>query len=329
MLDHRTMSQTPIYVGMRRFLGRKDLVVSFYTAKCQFQCTHCALPLRSSVIEVPVEDLNVQIDDLFDTYSERLTEVQQLSFGNEGSALDDKRFHTESLHHLLERTQAMDNLEVLSIETRPEYLRRAKLEDIRSRTSARTIDVTVGFETQDDHIRQTVLRKKISRRVMEDRISLLADLGMRLTSYIMVKPAPRMTEEQGVNEAIATMDYLAGVCAHRNVELVAYLTPTYIAKGSYLHATTALGDWVPPTIQSILDVVVAGYRMGIPVYSGLWSEGLADEDTDFRGRDGYDPALHDAIIMFNKANDFSHLDPFVKGKEGKVSTNRCAPTGTR
>lgn len=328
MSEHRTMSRTPIYTGTRSFLGRKDLVLSFYTAKCQFQCTYCALPLRSSVVEVPVEDLDAQIDGVFDTYTERLTEFRQLSFGNEGSALDDKRFHTESLHHLLDRAQAMDNLEVLSIETRPEYVQRAKLEDIRSRTSASTIDVTVGFETLDDEIRQTVLRKKISRRIMEDRISLLADLGMRFTSYILVKPAPRMTEEHGVREAIATMEYLADVCARRDVEFVAYLTPTYLARGSYLQATTAPGDWMPPTIQSIFDVVVAGHRMGIPVYSGLWSEGLAEENTDFRGRDGYDPKLHRAIIRFNKTNDFGYLGPFVRDKERRDSTNLCVSTRT-
>jgi len=120
-----------------------------------------------------------------------------------------------------------------------------------------------------------------------------------------------MTEEHGVREAIATMEYLGELCARHGVELVIYLTPTYIAEGSHLQQTTQPGDWMPPTIQSIFEVVVAGHRMGLPVYIGLWSEDLADERTDFRGREGYDPDLRTALVRFNRTSDFRHLEPFL------------------
>jgi archaeosine synthase beta-subunit len=94
-----------------------------------------------------------------------------------------QRFHRPSLEYLLERTAELPQLEVLSLETRPEYIRPDRLVDVRARTRAPLIDLTVGFETRDDSIRMGVLRKKTSRRLMEERIRVLGELGMRLTSY--------------------------------------------------------------------------------------------------------------------------------------------------
>jgi archaeosine synthase beta-subunit len=321
-------TRTPIYASTRSFLGRRDLVISFYTMNCQFQCTYCALPLRSSVEQISVADLNAQIDGVFAQYADQLTNFRQLSFGNEGSVLDRARFHTASLHHLLDRARAMENLEVLSIETRPEYINRKALPDILRHRTAQILDFTVGFETQDDDIRLRALRKNISRRVMEDRVALLGEFGIRLTSYVLIKPAPRMSEEQGVREAIATMEYLADICARHRVELVIYLTPTYVAEGSYLARTTLPGDWLPPTIQSIYRVVMAGHRLGLPVYTGLWSEGIAT--ADFRGREGYDPELRQAMVRFNQSGDSGHLRPYYHLVDGRadstVEINTCAPT---
>jgi hypothetical protein len=304
-------SRTTIYDGARMFLGRKDLVVSFYTEKCQFQCAYCALPMRSANEPVSVDDLNAQIEATFDKYRDELASFQQLSFGNEGSALDRARFFPASLDLLLERTRAMTSLEVLSIETRPEYVEDQVLADIVAHTHARVVDVTIGFETQDDRIRREVLRKSISRRQLDDRLAILGRQGVRLTSYVMVKPAPNMTEDDGVREALATIEYLVDRCAHHRTDLVVYLTPSYIADGSSLHRTTRREDYLPPTIQSIFRVIVLGRRFGVPIYTGVWHEGLADDGNDFRGRDGYDPLLRKAIVQFNRTDDFSHLEPFV------------------
>ena len=316
-MDSEPDSRRPIYTGTRTFLGRPDLVVSFSTKKCQFQCSYCALPTRSAPGDVSEADLSAQIDWVFKEYAPRIASFQQLSFGNEGSALDRRRFHLASLHCLLERAEDMTALEVLSVETRPEYARREALEDVRARTRAPVVDVTIGFETQDDHLREVVLRKNTSRRLLEDCVRVLGDLGMRLTSYVMVKPAPGMTDEQGAREAIATMEYLAELCGRHEAGLVIYLTPMYVARGSYLERTTRPGEWVPPTIQSIFDVAVTGWRMGLPVYCGLWSEELADEAHDFRGREGYDPALRMALVKFNITGDASHLIPFLPANAGR------------
>jgi radical SAM enzyme (TIGR01210 family) len=310
VVKERSRAQTPIYVGKRRFLGAKDLVVSFYTEKCQFECRYCALPLRSANAPVSIEDLNAQIDGVFEEHAGELATFDQFSFGNEGSAFDRQRFFPASMNHLLARTKAMTKLRVLSIETRPEYVTAEALEAAMKQTTAR-VDVTVGLETQDDKLRIEVLNKKVTRRTFEDRVGILGALGATMTSYVLVKPGLRMTEADGIKEAVATIAYLSEVCATNRVPLTIYLTPTYIAEGSVLGALAKKDGYLPPTIQSIFQIIVEGRKYGAPIYAGLWSEGLAADRHDFRGRHGYDPALRNALVQFNRTNDFNHLEPFL------------------
>jgi archaeosine synthase beta-subunit len=310
VLKDRPRSQTPIYVGSRMFLGARDLVVSFYTEKCQFECRYCALPLRSANEPVSIQDLNAQIDSVFEEHAGELATFDQFSFGNEGSALDRQRFFPASMDHLLERTKAMTGLTALSIETRPEYVTAEVLEAVMKKTSAR-VDVTVGLETQDDKLRIEVLNKKVTRKTLEERVGILGALGATMTSYVLVKPGLDMTEEEGVKESVATIAYLSDLCSRKRVPLTIYLTPTYIAEGSVLGALAREKGYLPPTIQSIFQIIVEGRRYGSPIYVGLWSEGLAEDRNDFRGRHGYDPALRKALVQFNRTNDFNHLEPFL------------------
>ena len=113
----------PIYHGKRTFLGLKDLVVSFYTEKCQFSCSFCDLSSRSSEESVSEKSIIKQIHWVFDQYADEIQQFEQLSVGNEGSILDKNRFFEVAMEYLLERAKEMSQLHVLSLETRPEYIR--------------------------------------------------------------------------------------------------------------------------------------------------------------------------------------------------------------
>jgi archaeosine synthase beta-subunit len=300
----------PIYHGKRTFLGLKDLVVSFYTEKCQFSCSFCDLSSRSSEESVSEEDVIKQIHWVFDQYVDEIQQFQQLSAGNEGSILDRNRFFEGAMEYLLERAKEMSKLQVLSLETRPEYIRAQVLEDILRKTNANQVDVTVGFETQDDVLRNEVLNKRMNRNHFERKVEILGDLGVRLTSYVMLKPGPYMSEEEGVTEAVKTIEYLHELCAHHNTNLVIYLNPTYVANKSSLAQTMKKAGYKPPKIQSVLKTILSTQPLGIPIYTGLWCENLADETGEFSGRDDYDKRFRNAIKQFNKTQDSSVIKQY-------------------
>ncbi|MBN2467169.1 MAG: hypothetical protein JXD19_03365 [Deltaproteobacteria bacterium] len=232
--------------------------------------------------------------------------------------MDEKRFYPDAMNYLVKRAQAMTRLKVLSLETRPEYLKKRLLEEMVRKTNADIVDTTVGFETQDDRIRNAILGKNMQRSLLEEKIRLLGRLGVRLTSYVMLKPGPLMTEEEGIREALATVDYLQAHCQRAHTALVIYLSPTYIARGSPLAGVMRRVGYRPPKIQSVLKTIIEITRRGIAVYTGLWCENLAEDKGDFSGRDDYDPRIRNVVKEFNKTQDFSLVEPYKENIEETV-----------
>tara|TARA_Y100000310_G_scaffold345313_1_gene463666 strand:+ start:6964 stop:7893 length:930 start_codon:yes stop_codon:yes gene_type:complete len=298
---------TPKYDSIRTFLGKKDLVVSFYSRRCQFQCTHCDLPLSSPEEDISAEDVNAQVDWLLEKYAGDLPSIQVLSFGNDGSILDAKRFPRESLEYIFQKFASYDNITTFALETRPEYLTSRSLSFVKDRFAGTTIDATIGFETVDDHLREDVLVKQIPRKSFERSITLLGEFGAQLTCYVMLKPGPHMTEEEGVQEAQDTIQYLHDLTKKEGIHLNIYLNPTYIPETSTLAGEMEEVGYKPPKIQSVAEVIRFTHALNIHIYTGLWSEGLARDSMDYTRHDDYDPQLREQIRRFNQTNDISLL----------------------
>lgn len=313
----------PVYVGTRTFLGLKDLVVSFYAQKCQFKCTYCNLPTNSHPEPLSVNKIKQQVDWLFENYQDSLHTFQQLSVGNEGSILDPQRFSEEAFDYLLDRAKDLTALQVLSLETRPEYISATRMERILSRTQADLVDVTVGFETQDNHLRQVILQKSIRRKTFENRIKLLGELGIRLTSYVLLKPGPSMTEAEGVQEAVATVEYLAEICQRFNTALVIYLNPVYAAKGTPLAEAFLLNQYQPPRIQSVVEVIAATKYLNLPVYTGLWAEDNEIVGGNYTYHANYQPEIRSAIFQYNKTQDFGLLMPYIPDRVSTMMPHKA------
>jgi radical SAM enzyme (TIGR01210 family) len=288
----------PIYLGKRTFLGLKDLVIAFYTDRCPFRCTYCNLPAKSHDGPLPTGWIKQQIDWSLEQYANELDSFQQLSVGNEGSILDRKRFPREAMMHLLRQAHSLSSLQVLSLETRPEYVSVATLREILDLTSASVVDLTIGFETQDDHLRQAVLNKSITRKTFEAKVKLLGEMGVRLTSYVLLKPGPTMTEEQGIREAIFTIRYIAGLCHRHGTDFVIYLNPVYAARG------TPLAD------AFIVQIIHETRNLDARIYVGLWSEDNAEGGGDYTIHEDYQPEIRTALKQFNKTQALSVLEPY-------------------
>ncbi|ALG68492.1 radical SAM protein [Beggiatoa leptomitoformis] len=301
----------PIYMGKRKFLGLKDLVVSFYAQKCQFQCTYCNLPVKSHPDSLSADSIKEQIDWVFSEFADSLSSFQQFSVGNEGSIIDQSRFPAEAMDYLLERTRELTALEVLSLETRPEYISVDIIQHIRQRVTTPKIDVTIGFETQDDHLREVILKKSIRKKNFESKVKLLGELGVRLTCYVLLKPSPTMTEEEGISEAVASIEYLANICQQHGVELVIYLNPVYAAKGTPLAEAFRIHNYKPVRIQSVVEVIAEAREFNVPIYTGLWTESNAFSGGDYTIHPDYRPEIREAIRQYNLTQDFNLLTPYI------------------
>jgi hypothetical protein len=129
------------------------------------------------------------------------------------------------------------------------------------------LDITTGFETQDERILNEVLGKRLSKAGFEKKVALLGRHGVGLTAYVMLKPDPKMTEHEGVHEAVMSAEYLHNLGKRTGTRIMVYVNPTYAAKGSVLAREMRRLHYHPPTRESLDLVVGMARKNGIAAHT--------------------------------------------------------------
>ncbi|MEK6960950.1 MAG: hypothetical protein AABX47_07300 [Nanoarchaeota archaeon] len=258
----------PLYHGTRQILGLYDLVVSFKTNRCSHSCNFCQYSMMSEETTVSKDQLIKQIEWMLTEYDSELRRLEQISVRNEGSVLNPRQFYPEALDYLITRVGDLPLLKKLHLETRLEYASEARLRELTGAIGPGIkLELAVGFETQDEHIRNTVLGKKLNLAIFEERVGLLGRQGVSLTAYVMLKPDPQMSEQEGIQEALKSVDYLADLCRRSETNLTIYVNPVFAAKGSKLAIEMELKGYTSPTRESINTVMAEANKKDIKIYT--------------------------------------------------------------
>jgi radical SAM enzyme (TIGR01210 family) len=247
---------------------------------------------------------------------------------NNGSVFDRETFAKRALQHLLVQTaRNLPNVRTLTLESRPEYVRRAELEFISrllSRIgSSMRVEIAVGFEAFDDHIRNEVYNKGLSLAEFERFIGTLAPFGYRVKCYLMHKPAPGMTDREAVTDIHRAMDYLGRIAGIYGIGINIHINPTYVAAGTMLEQAFREGRYQPPMLCDVADAARHARGKPFSVFIGLTDEGLAIEHGSFIR--GGDELLLQRLEQFNRTQDFDVLDR-ARGSVCKTSTTEATTT---
>ncbi len=289
------------------------LFVVFYTLACRWGvCSGCNLPSLSSKRHVGFKQLMAQIDWL---YSEpeimaKRKDIRKIILSNNGSVLDEETFSSTALIYFVAKTNIMiPNLDVLSIETRTEYVDLEELEflgrALKEGDTPTDLELAIGFEAHDDRIRNKVFKKGLSLRAFEDFAKKLAKFNFRLKCYFMQKPVPGMTDEEAVRDIQNGIDYLDVIAARFGLKINMHLNPTYVASGTSLEDAFRREEYKPPKLHDVAKAALHAMEKKISVYIGLFDEGLAVPGGSFI-RLG-DEALIKKMEEFNRTQDFSFL----------------------
>ena len=113
-------------------------------------------------------------------------------------------------------------------------------------------------------------------------VCLLGTHGAWLKAYLMLKPHHSLTEQAGIQEAINGLSELALLGKMHRVPVTVGLNTTYIAKGSPNQNEMLKHGYQPPEFESIVEVLGAGSKLGIPIQVGVDDEGLSVSGETFR-----------------------------------------------
>jgi radical SAM enzyme (TIGR01210 family) len=292
------------------------LFTVFYTRACRWSlCTGCNLPSLSSEHQVDYFDVIKQIDHIFqgpDVVAKR-AEIRKVIISNNGSILDEDTFPSTALMYLIARINLdLPSLEAVSFESRPEYVDIEELEFLSRATQDRRvparIELAIGFEAFDDHIRNRVFLKGLTLEGFEDLVEKITHSHFHLKCYFMQKPVVEMTDEDAVEDIRRGIDYLSELTKRHGVPINMHLNPTFVARGTPLEEGFRDGRYSPPRLRDVADAVLHSADKPISVFVGLNDEGLAVEGGSFV-RDGEHDVIRE-LEAFNRSQDYRALARF-------------------
>ena len=297
------------------------LFVVFYTQACRWsRCLGCNLPSQVSQEHVSYKDLMAQVDNLFadQKVQERCNEIKKVIISNNGSVLDEDTFSSTALMYLIARLNLhVPNLSMVCMETRPEYVDTAELEFIaRALAEGDTptgLEIAIGFEAFDDHIRNDVFDKGLTLSVFESLVEKLARYHFRLKCYFMQKPVPGMNDEQAVEDIEKAITYLGNVSDNFGTAINMHLNPTYVAQGTALEKAFEAGQYSPPQLEDVARAALAARTNNISIFIGLSDEGLAVPGGSFLRPENQ--WMIEPMETFNRTRNYNVLETISNGRQ--------------
>ena len=307
----------PIQIYFQESHEGPVLFLIFYTAACRWRrCTGCPLPHTSSSRPVGLRPLIQQIDHVFaqPAVLERRLEIRKVIISNQGSMLDEETFSSLALMYLIIQLKLLlPKVERVCLESRAEYVDAEELEflarGLAEGDTRATLEIGIGFEAFDPRIRNREFHKGLTLGAFEELAGKLQRHDFHLKCYFMQKPVPGLSDEDAVADIQAAIGYLADLAEARGAHISMHLNPTYAAVGTPLGQAFREGRFTPPHLRDVARAALAARGRRLPIFIGLWDEGLAEPGGSFL-RPGEEDLVA-TLERFNRSQDFALLEAVV------------------
>jgi len=182
-------------------------------------------------------------------------DIKEISIFNGGSFLNQKELDSETqikIFKIFAKTQAQR----LSIETRPEFVTKEKIESILKIISPKKLIVFIGLEAVTDSIREININKGFGLKQYERAARILRETGAQLGTYVFLKPIG-LDEGTAIEESIKTISY-----AFKTGSNEVALETAFVQKGTIMANWFIEGKYRPPWLWSTIEVVKRTYSLG-------------------------------------------------------------------
>lgn len=222
-------------------------------------CYMCGFKSR---IDEIIKDIRISPRELIKIYKAAKSMAsgemaENLTIYNGGSFLNDDEIPLEVQLEICEDVSSIPSIRVLFIESRPEFVTEEKISLLVSKLGGKKLKVGLGLECVSDDIRERCVNKGLSKKDFEKAVMLLRNNGVKVLTYVFIKPL-YITEREAISEAIRTTNYAFQVGSNE-VTLEAAL----VQRGTKMEEVYRKGDFRPPWLWSIIEVLKATYQLGM------------------------------------------------------------------
>lgn len=208
-------------------------------------CGHIAKQTRNNNM-IAWKDYVNQFDSQFRTLD--FKKYPLLNVFNNGSFLNDNEIPPQSRVEMLKRIAEQDDIKMLVVESRPEFVTEEKVKEIKQLLPGKYVEIAIGLETRNDLYRMVCLNKGFSLKQYQEAARIVRS-HLNLRTYVLLKP-PFLTEQESIDEAVDTIAY-AMETGSSTVSLESCTVQEY----TIIEALHKRGLYTPPFLWSILEVV--------------------------------------------------------------------------
>ncbi|MFH1059260.1 MAG: hypothetical protein V1797_11370 [Pseudomonadota bacterium] len=272
-----------------------------YAAKHNGGCTVCGFA-NHAIEDITDADILAQLAwALEEVPLEGVDEIDLLTLG---SFLNQNEISAATRAELLGMIAQLDGIRRVSFESRSEYVSVATLEACRAILGERVVEFGIGLESANDRVRNQVIRKGLTREAFERVAAVLAQAGLDLLVYLLIKPH-RLSESEAIADAVASVEYVSQVAARHGIRARMALEPVFVAPNTELERVFLAGEYHLVNLWSVVEVILQSHHLG-----NLFV-GLSDEDLSRNRTAASCPRcqerLVDEIERFNRSLDVSRL----------------------
>ncbi len=237
----KNVKKLRVWTERERFHGKvlKCLTVILQTKGCYWnRCLMCGFSkeLNSKTRFTLREQIEMAVKG---------EEFDVLKIFTSGSFFDSREVPDEFRSYLYTLLQSMD-VKKLIVESRPEFIRDGVMNELASMPFE--AEVGIGLETSNDFIRQNCINKGFTFRDFTEAAKKLRDYGIRVKTYLLLKP-PFLSEKEAIEDAV-----------HSSMDVMDYtdivsLNLMYIPSNTYVEKLWCRKLYRPPWLWSAIEVL--------------------------------------------------------------------------
>ncbi len=284
-----------------------SLTIGLATKGCEYARTKggCSMCGFMKYADESISDRQI-IDQFEQTLQiSDLADIQAIEIYNGGSFLNDNEISLRVRRNLLEKISELREVERVFIESRAEYISLERLEQCRQWMGGKTMEVGIGLESADDHVRNVLIRKNLPEKGFVRAVVEMSRAECDLFVYLLLKP-PGLSERQAIEDVVSSALYVFDLARKHGVNARVGLEPVFVCADTALEDMFDKNEYELMNLWNVVEVMRRIHSKG-DVYVGLDDEGLSKGRIPYSCDKCYETLVSE-ITMFNKTQSFSSLD---------------------
>lgn len=256
------MLQKPVAYWIKddRLLKRKgkEFTIILRTKGCSWAlgetggCSMCGYIGDSNIDPVDPELIIHQFDNALEAKENEIMKSEDdfvIKIFNSGSFFDDDEISDKVRTHIYNKINSYDKIKEIVVESRIEYLSEDKLDAIKGALKDKYIEIAIGLESVDDHIRNNYVNKGLRYDDFLDAVNLIKKKNLGIRIYLLFKP-PFLNEQGAIDDCINSVETLISL----KVNTIS-INPINIQKGSYVERLWYQKRYRPPWFYSLIKAL--------------------------------------------------------------------------